>query len=636
MINYLLPSRAATIQTLGHPAAGVIDWMGGSGNVTGVNVNADSALTFAAVWCAVRVISETIATLPCILYRKTSNDGRERMRDDPRYWLIHDEPHPEMSAVSFFESQTAHVVMQGNCYSRIYSTNVGDITQLAIRMPNTVQTHVNNDTVSYDVTEPQERLPSSRMLHVAGLGGDGINGWSVVKYATQSFGSAMAGDQFASSTFGNGATPRGVMVVPTRLAKDAREQLRTEWNEIHQGAANSGKIAIMHGGMTYQPISMTNEDAQVLQSRQFSIREIARWFRLPPHMLADLADSSVRANIEQQAIEFIIYSLKPWLVRWQQALNRKLLGEDERKKLYFEFLLESLLQGDSAAQSAAFSIGRQWGWLSVNEIRQKLNMPPIEGGDDHLQPANMNVIGEEPEPPPEPPQPQFLPNQQPPPPEPADDEQVPAALKLEMQQNLTDSINAIINSGKDLRADLEAGQHRLSDSLATADAVAHEHIQSLREVREEIRRDLSEVGQRAQAQGWESEQTRLIKACHELLHSSLRCVLRVERSKVADAAKLVTRGKNFVQWLDEFYAVHSDQIVERIAEPVSCFERLTSGVANGLARDVAAGIVQRHRAGLLACCDGDKATFVERVQSLLDSWEGEESSVNLGELDHVA
>ena len=630
MINYLLPSRAATVQQLGHPAAGVVGWMGGNANTTGVSVNAESALTFAAVWCAVRVISETIATLPCILYRKTSDDGRERMRDDPRYWLMHDEPHPEMSAVSFFESQTAHMVMQGNCYAKITESKQYP-ANLTIRRPDTVQPNVNGDSVYYEVTDPKETIYSPQMLHVAGLGGDGITGWSVVKYANQSIGGAMAGDQFAGATFGNGATPRGVMTIPTRLAKEAREQLRTEWNEIHQGADNSGKIAIMHGGMTYQPISMTNEDAQLLQSRQFSIRDIARWFRLPPHMLADLADSSVRANIEQQAIEFIIYSLKPWLVRWQQALNRKLLGEDERRKLYFEFLLESLLQGDSAAQAAAYSVGRQWGWLSVNEIRQRMNLPQIDGGDIYLQPANMVEAGAEPEPPP---QIQPFPNQQPPPA--ADDEQVPAALKGEMQRNLTESINAILDSGKSLRADLEAGQHQLSESLASADAVAHEHIKTLREVREEIRRDLSEVGQRSQAQGWESEQTCLINACHDLLHSNLKAVFTSEKLRVMDHAKLVARGSNFVQWLDEFYAQHETHVSQRITDPVACYERLTNGSVNGLAKDIAHEIVMRHWSDLLSCCDGDSSGFMTRIQSLLTSWDGEEATINLEDFRHVA
>jgi HK97 family phage portal protein len=232
-----------------------------------------------------------------------------------------------------------------------------------------VQINADGDRIRYSIAEPKEELLSGQMLHVAGMGGDGIRGWSVVEYARQSLGAAIAADQYQSSLFGNKATPAGVLKHPMKLDKPAREHLRREWNEIHQGSGNAGRVAIMHGGMEFQAVGMTNEDAQFLQSRNFSIREIARWFRLPPHMLADLQDSSVRANIEQQAIEFIVYSMAPWLIRWQQTLNRKLLNRDERRTMYFEFLLESLLQGDSAAQAQAWSVGRQWGWYSVNDIR---------------------------------------------------------------------------------------------------------------------------------------------------------------------------------------------------------------------------------------------------------------------------
>ena len=218
----------------------------------------------------------------------------------------------------------------------------------------------------------------------------------------------------------------------------------------------------MHGGMKFTPVSMTNEDAQFLQSRQFSIREIARWFRLPPHMLADLQDSSVRANIEQQAIEFIVYSMRPWLVRWQQTLNRKLLSSDERKKMYFEFLLDALLQGDANSRFDSYMKGRQWGWLSINDIRRKENMPLVEGGDVYLQPMNMDEVGAEEE------EVVAVPPQQPPPfqQEPGrngdgNEEGVPESLRVELQKNFAESLNAIVTSGQHLRAELCEGHGRL-------------------------------------------------------------------------------------------------------------------------------------------------------------------------------
>lgn len=411
MINYLLPQRAATVESLGHPAAGVIGWKDTAANVSGVSVDAGTAMTFAAVWCAVRVISETLATLPCILYRRTSDDGRERADDDPRYDLVRSQPHPLMSSVTFFETQTAAMVLRGNCYAKIVRQVGGAIDRLEIRLPDHVNTPTveGDDKLMYTCHDPYEEIPGDDMLHIAGLGGDGINGWSVIRYAQQSLGSALAGDQYSASQMGNGATPKGILKFPTRLVKEHREQFRREWEEQHKGSANANRIAILHGGMEYSPISMTNEDAQFLESRQFSIREVARWFRLPPHMLADLADSSVRANIEQQAMEFVTYSMAPWLVRWQQALNRKLLTEEERADgMYFEFLLDALLRGDLPTRYAAYATARQWGWMSVNDILRRENMNAIDGGDVYLQPSNMvpadseMASGDKPDPPPPP------------------------------------------------------------------------------------------------------------------------------------------------------------------------------------------------------------------------------------------
>jgi HK97 family phage portal protein len=326
-----------------------------------------------------------------------------------------------MSAVSFFEAMTAAMVLRGNCYAKIVRAQNKSISRLELQLPDNVNPPVltGEDTVTYTILDPHEVVDGEDMLHIAGLGGDGINGWSVVKYGSQSIGTGIAGDGYSASQMGNGAKPSGVLKFPTRLDENARRKFRTEWNEEHQGSQNAGNIAILHGGMEFLPISMTNEDAQFLESRQFSVREIARWFRLPPHMLADLQDSSVRANIEQQAMEFITYSMAPWLTRWQQALNRKLLTQQERDEgMYFEFLLDALLRGDATARFAAYAQGRQWGWMSVNDIRRRENMNLVDGGDVYLQPSNMipadsdMAKGDRPD---LPPQPAFGQPRQPPP-----------------------------------------------------------------------------------------------------------------------------------------------------------------------------------------------------------------------------
>ena len=632
MINYLLPSRAATVETLGHPAAGIIGWSDASLNASGVAVTQQTALTFAAVWCATRVIAETIATLPCLLYERKGDDSRERARKDPRFWLVSEEPHPMISSVSFFETLTAAMVLHGNCYAKIVTSPNGDIKQLEPRSPDQVKVHVDGDRIWYEVTDPQEKMYADDMLHVAGLGGDGISGWSVVRYAGQSIGSGVAAEQYAAGQWANGATPSGVLTHPMRLDKPAREQMRREWEEVHKGSSNANKIAIMHGGMDFKPVSMSNEDAQFLESRQFSVREIARWFRLPPHMLADLADSSVRANIEQQAIEFIVYSLKPWLTRWQQTLNRKLLNKDEREKKYFEFLLESLLQGDSAAQAAAWSVGRQWGWYSVNDIRRMMNMPPVEGGDVYLQPSNMipadseMAKGDKPEPPAPPPAA---------PPQEGEEEQdgsgddVPESLRGEMQRNLAESLSSIVNTAKELRSELERGNGNVMQYMEAADSRTSQLMVGLRDVRQEIRRDIHEVGQRLQVQGFDAGRQQLVEACHDLLRHSLRVVVGYEKAEVAKAVRKVVRGFNLVAWLDGYYDKHATELAKRIQPAVSCYERIGQPLHGS--EDMAATICQQHKASVLGACDGSRDDLPERVQLVLDGWDQEIDTVTIGD-----
>lgn len=549
MISYLLPQRAATVQTLGHPAAGVVGWLDTNTNVSGVPVNADTALTFAAFWCGVRVIAETLGTLPCLLYRRTPDGGRERAEDDPRYDMIRDEPHPLMSAINFAEAMTACMVVRGNCYAKIVRSQGGAVKRLELQLPDNVNPPVltGNDEVTYKINDPLEEVPGKDMLHIAGLGGDGINGWSVIKYGQQSIGAGIAGDQYAAGQMGNGATPNGVLEFPTRLDDKARGMFRKAWNEEHQGSKNAGNIAILHGGMKYTPISMTNEDAQLLQSRQYSVRDVARWLRLPPHMLADLADSSVRANIEQQAMEFIQYSMAPWLIRWQQGLNRKLLTKEERAEgMYFEFLLDALLRGDVPSRFAAYATSRQWGWMSVNDIRRRENMNLIKGGDVYLQPSNMipadsdMAKGDKPDPPPAP---NFGQPKQPPAAAPQEDKPV---------------------------NDTEAKRM-------------------------------------------------FIAACNDLLVSHLECLQRVERAEVVKASKMVVRGKNFVEWLEGWYAEFEPLVVTRVDSVVQCYAKVTKATP-GLAEGIASDYCQVHREELLTTADGEPKLFTKRVQAILDTW----------------
>jgi HK97 family phage portal protein len=571
MINMLLPQRAATVQTLGHPAAGVIGWFDSSSNASGVAVTEATALTYSAVWCAVRIISETIATLPCILYRRTADDSRERAVDDERYWLIHDEPHPLMNACTFFETLTSQMVLWGNGYARIVSDGLGGTMRFEPRQPDRMRQELAGEQLVYYCSDPLEERMADEMLHLLGLSSDGLVGYSVVKMAQQSIGSGMAADQQAARQFSNGATPQGLLVHPMRLDKEKREQLRRDWDDVHGGSNKSGKVAILHGGMDYKPVGMSNEDAQFLESRQFSIREIARWFRLPPHMLADLQDSSVRANIEQQAIEFVVYSLAPWLIRWQQTLNRKLLSRNERRGMYYEFLLDALLRGDIQSRYAAYSTARQWGWLSVNDIRRSENMNAVPNGDVYLQPSNMQPAGAT----------------------------VPDAISREFQANLADSITAIKDEQRQLRQEIAWGNSTVFEAYDRHTSLLNENLRELRNTRQEIKDDLAKAGQVSQVQGWTDERL-------DLFRQQLACCVKIEKSEVAKAARAqATRGKSFVAWLDNFSSLHA----------VDMFNRL------GGYGDFCNQWCAESQRQLLASADGEPDGFCARVQAVLDSWD---------------
>ena len=583
LINTFLPTRAATVQSLGHPAAGIIGWTDAAANTAGVNVTEQTALTFSAVWCANRIISETLATLPCVLYRKTGDDNRERATDDPRYFLMHDEPHPSIVPVTYFETMTSHVVMTGNCYSRIIRDQRGEIVRLEPKLPLNMQVEVSGDRIVYTDTQMNMSIPQEDMLHVLGIGGDGITGWSVVKTAANSIGGGLAGEKRANSQYKNGAMPGGALVHPMRLQKDAREHLRKEWEEIHGGSDKANRVAILHGGMDFKPFSMSNEDAQFLQSRKFSIEEIARWFRVPLHMLAHLENSSVRANIEQAAIEFIVYSMSPWLIRWQQALCRKLLTREERQSLYFEFLLASLLRGDMQSRNAAYSTARQWGWLSVNDIRKLENMNAIEGGDIYLQPSNMVPAGT-----------------------------VPDTLTQDMQGNLAASLQAIQEQAATLKADIATGHNSLADILAGHEHRIQQELAGLRADRLEIKADMA-AGTKAQVQGSD-----LAELALAMWRESLACCVKIESSQAIKAARRQQEhGESFLSWLDKAYDDFSRTLLERTHRQAALWERAT-GQLEG---DWVAAWCRGSREALLAAADGDPDGFTARVQAVVDGWE---------------
>ena len=370
---------------------------------SGKTVNERTALQTTAVYACVRILSETIASLPLHVYRYTEG-GKTKDTEHALYTLLHDEPNPDMTSFVFRETLMSHLLIWGNAYSQILRDRSGQVIGLYPLLPDQMSVHRSEKGKIYyvynrfeeDNPNFQEKgsivLSQEEVLHIPGLGFDGLIGYSPIALAKNAVGMTLACEEYGASFFSNGANPGGVLEHPGILKDPAK--VRDSWNAVYQGTRNAHKVAVLEEGMSYKQIGIPPEEAQFLETRKFQINEIARLFRIPPHMVGDLEKSSF-SNIEQQSLEFVKYTLDPWVVRFEQALKKSLLLPEEKKTHFIKFNVDGLLRGDYQSRMNGYAIGRQNGWLSTNDIRklEELNpIPPEEGGDLYLINGNMTKL----------------------------------------------------------------------------------------------------------------------------------------------------------------------------------------------------------------------------------------------------
>lgn len=370
---------------------------------SGKTVNERTALQTTAVYACVRILSETIASLPLHVYRYTEG-GKTKDTEHALYTLLHDEPNPDMTSFVFRETLMSHLLIWGNAYSQILRDRSGQVIGLYPLLPDQMSVHRSEKGKlfyvynRYEEDNPnfQEKgsivLSQEEVLHIPGLGFDGLIGYSPIALAKNAVGMTLACEEYGASFFGNGANPGGVLEHPGILKDPGK--VRDSWNAVYQGTRNAHKVAVLEEGMSYKQIGIPPEEAQFLETRKFQINEIARLFRIPPHMVGDLEKSSF-SNIEQQSLEFVKYTLDPWVVRFEQALKKSLLLPEEKKTHFIKFNVDGLLRGDYQSRMNGYAIGRQNGWLSTNDIREleELNpIPPEEGGDLYLINGNMTKL----------------------------------------------------------------------------------------------------------------------------------------------------------------------------------------------------------------------------------------------------
>ena len=361
---------------------------------SGVDVDEETALKISAVYACVKVISETVASLPLNLLKELTNGDSEKAKQHPLFTLLKDAPNSEMSSFTYREMLMTNLLLWGNAFSLIKRNKLGQIVELyPLKSKNMkVERDAVTNKIKYIYTNNKgitTTYTPKQVLHIPAFSFDGVLGVSPITYAREAMGLALATEEFGARFFGNGARPGGVLEHPG-VVKDP-EKLRDSWNKVYQGTANSHKVAVLEEGMKYHEIGMSPEDSQFLQTRSFQLTEICRIFRVPPHMIGDLSRSTF-SNIEHQSIDFVVHTIRPWLVRWEQAIARSLLTDEERTIYYAKFNVDGLMRGDFATRMNGYAIARQNGWMSANEIRALEDMnkiPKEQGGDLYLLNGNM-------------------------------------------------------------------------------------------------------------------------------------------------------------------------------------------------------------------------------------------------------
>ena len=370
---------------------------------SGKPVNEITAMQTTAVYACVRILAETIASLPLHIYKYT-DFGKERVYKHPLYYLLHDAPNPEMTSFVFRETLMTHLLLWGNAYAQIVRDGTGRPIGLYPLSPKQIDvdrddrgelfyTYRKNNDDNPALKEYGTYILSRKdILHIPGLGFDGLIGYSPIAMAKNAVGMTLACEEYGASFFANGASPDGVLEHPGILKDPAK--IRESWNAVYRGSHNAHKVAVLEEGMQFKKIGINPEEAQFLETRKFQINEIARLFRIPPHLVGDLEKSSF-SNIEQQSLEFVKYTLDPWVVRWEQSLAQALLMPSEQGKYFVKFNVDGLLRGDYASRMNGYSTGLQNGFLSPNDVRELENMnliPDEEGGNLYLINGNMKSL----------------------------------------------------------------------------------------------------------------------------------------------------------------------------------------------------------------------------------------------------
>lgn len=372
---------------------------GNDGVWTGEQVTASSALALPSVWACVNLIAGSIASLPVQVYRRKADGEREAATSNGLYRLLHDRPNYDQTALDFWEFMAASLELWGNAYAVIERSD-NRITSLVPVNPALMAVRrLPNGSIEYRWSEDgkDNRHTDATMFHIRGFGGNPLGGMSTLHFGRQAFGLAQAAGRSASSTFANGMRSSGAFSFPEWLKPDQRDIAETRFIEKYSGAVNSGRPMILEGGVTFQPLAMNPEDAQMLETQRYSVEEVCRFFGVPPHMVGHTEKStSWGSGIEQQTLGFVKFTLRRRVKRIEQAIMQQLLTDQERSRgLSVEFNFEGLLRGDSAGRAGFYQTMTAIGAMTINEVRALENLPRVDGGDvPRMQMQNIPISTE--------------------------------------------------------------------------------------------------------------------------------------------------------------------------------------------------------------------------------------------------
>ena len=366
---------------------------------SGVNVSEESSLENTAVWNTVTLLAQIFAGAPLKLFRRLSPRGKEEARSNPLFDILHTAPNPEMTSFSWRESQMGWLLGWGNCTSEIqFDMRTGRIKALWPIPWSRVKVKRLEGEIFYDILMPDTgltvTLPAFRMLHVNGFSRDGIVGLSMAGLHRQAIGLGLATEEFGSRFFGNGAVPGGVLEHPQSLSTEAQARLRKAWAETQAGLTNAQRVAVLEEGLTYKPTGIDPEHAQFLATRVFQVEEVARIWNVPPSMIGELSKATF-SNVTEQSINFVRFTMQPWYVRWEQELDRKLLGPTERQTLFTKFNMDALLRGTPKERGEFYATMVSHGIFSINDARDIEDMNPVDGGDEHFIQLNWQRLPRE-------------------------------------------------------------------------------------------------------------------------------------------------------------------------------------------------------------------------------------------------